>query len=87
MQTKTGRMFRGMWLGVACLGLPPLAVSCSNQKTSEPAKAYNNRGISYEDKGDHDKAIADFTEAIRLDPNDAKPTTTGPLLHQEGRIR
>ena len=27
-----------------------------------------NRGFAYEEKGDHDKAIADYTEAIRLDP-------------------
>ena len=31
--------------------------------------AYNTRGMSYAEKGDYDRAIADFTEAIRLDPN------------------
>ena len=33
---------------------------------------YYGRGCSYAKKGDHDKAIADFTEAIRLNPKDAE---------------
>ena len=28
----------------------------------------NNRGTDYGDKGEHDKAIADYEEAIRLNP-------------------
>ena len=45
--------------------------------------AFNNRGPAYSDKGDIDHAIADFNEAIRLDPKyarafktEAAPTTT-----------
>jgi tetratricopeptide (TPR) repeat protein len=30
---------------------------------------YNNRGTAYNSKGDHDRAIQDFSEAIRLSPN------------------
>ena len=30
--------------------------------------AYNNRGIAWDAKGDNDRAIADYNEAIRLDP-------------------
>jgi tetratricopeptide (TPR) repeat protein len=30
---------------------------------------YNNRGSAYDDKGDYDRAIQDFNEAIDLDPN------------------
>jgi tetratricopeptide (TPR) repeat protein len=33
--------------------------------------AYNRGGIAYDDKGEHDRAIADFDEAIRLDPKSA----------------
>ena len=32
------------------------------------ALAYNNRGVAWSVKKDYDRAIADFTEAIRLDP-------------------
>ena len=35
------------------------------------AWAFNNRGSAYGRKGDYDRAIADSTEAIRLDPKDA----------------
>src|SRR3569833_704776 len=30
---------------------------------------YNNRGLAWMAKGDMDRAIADFDEAVRLDPN------------------
>ena len=50
-------------------------IGCTNvlnrgarETQSDRATAYNNRGWSYSDKGDHDRAIADFDEAIRLDP-------------------
>ncbi|MGI9404014.1 MAG: tetratricopeptide repeat protein [Hyphomicrobium sp.] len=32
------------------------------------AIAYNNRGNAYEQKGEHDRAIADFTKAIKIKP-------------------
>jgi tetratricopeptide (TPR) repeat protein len=32
--------------------------------------AYNNRGAAYVDKGEFDRSIPDFDEAIRLSPND-----------------
>jgi len=35
------------------------------------AKAYDSRGIAYAKKADYDRAIADFSAAIRLDPNNA----------------
>jgi len=33
------------------------------------ATFYNNRGAAYDDKRDYDRAIPDYTEAIRLNPN------------------
>jgi tetratricopeptide (TPR) repeat protein len=30
---------------------------------------YNSRGVAYDDKGNYERAIQDFSEAIRLDPN------------------
>jgi lipoprotein NlpI len=35
------------------------------------AAAFNNRGIAYDDKKDFDRALADYNEAIRLNPKDA----------------
>ena len=32
------------------------------------AVAYNSRGTAFDDKGDHDSAIADYTKALSLDP-------------------
>jgi len=33
--------------------------------------AYNGRGNVYYSKRDYDRAIADYTEAIKINPNDA----------------
>ncbi len=30
--------------------------------------AYNNRGIAYDEKGQYDKAISDYTKAIGINP-------------------
>ena len=40
-----------------------------DQAQSEHAIAFNNRGTAYNDKGQYDRAIQDFDQAIRLDPN------------------
>ncbi len=38
---------------------------------ADDAKDYFNRGLTWEEKGEYDKAIGDYTEALRLsDPND-----------------
>jgi len=34
--------------------------------------AYNNRGNAWYRRGDFDRAIKDFVQAIRLDPKDAQ---------------
>ena len=38
---------------------------------SNDAIGYVNRGISYAEQGEYDRAIRDFDQALRLDPNDA----------------
>ena len=43
------------------------AVGLSRNRTRKAA-FYFNRGVEWTNKGEHDKAIADFTEAIRIDP-------------------
>jgi len=47
------------------------AIGSSRVQGRELALVYFNRGIEYAAKGDDDRAIADFTAAIRLDPKDA----------------
>jgi Flp pilus assembly protein TadD len=47
-------------------------------KASQPAVPGHNRGIAYANKGELDKAIADFTELIRLDP-------TGEAYYDRGK--
>jgi tetratricopeptide (TPR) repeat protein len=38
------------------------------ERASNRASAYTNRGVEYRTKGDLDRAIADHSEAIRLNP-------------------
>jgi tetratricopeptide (TPR) repeat protein len=44
----------------------------SDKETKENlASAFFNRGLAHVDKGQHDRAIRDFDQVIKLDPNDA----------------
>ena len=45
--------------------------------------AYCNRGVAYEKEGEHDKAIADCTEAIRLNPKLPCVFQPGPRLREK----
>lgn len=42
-----------------------------NESSSNRAEAFNNRGFAFAFEHDYDRAIADHTEAIRLDPENA----------------
>lgn len=42
-----------------------------SEKPEEMARAYGNRGVAYENKGDHDHAAHDYEESVRLDPTSA----------------
>jgi lipoprotein NlpI len=57
------------------------------QGRGEPAKndaiACNNRGLAYRDKGDLDRAVADFNEAIRLDPEFALAYNNRGLAYRD----
>src|ERR1700730_10781316 len=51
------------------------------------AIAYYNRGIAYKAKGDLDRAIADYSEALRLDPKDAFAyTNRGSAYYAKGDL-
>ena len=56
-------------LTVLALTLCILSSGCD----SRSAPAYNNRGIAYRQQGEFEKAIADLTKAIELDPVVAAP--------------
>jgi len=56
-----------------------------NSGAGRPSVNYNSRGGAYREKGDRDRAIADFTEAIRLDPKDWYPYhNRGLAYHDKG---
>jgi tetratricopeptide (TPR) repeat protein len=47
-----------------------LAITAGDLSSQDLAHAYTNRGLAYAAIGDNDRAIQDFDEAIRLNPND-----------------
>jgi membrane associated rhomboid family serine protease len=51
----------------ACTAL----IESSQERARDRAFAYNNRGDAWLAKGDNDRAIADYSEAIQLDPKKA----------------
>jgi tetratricopeptide (TPR) repeat protein len=56
-----------------------------NSGEGRPSINYNFRGVAYYRKGDTDRAIADFTEAIRLDPKNATThNKRGVAYHRKG---
>src|SRR5262249_46823091 len=51
------------------------------------AAVYNNRGFEDRTKGDLDRAIADYNEAIRADPERAEPyNNRGRVHHVKGDL-
>src|SRR5262245_27477302 len=48
---------------------------------SGAAWAYVNRGVAYSDKGDQDRAITDFTTAIRINPRAAEAYNSRGIAH------
>jgi tetratricopeptide (TPR) repeat protein len=47
-------------------------IQSSQDRARDRAFAYNNRGDAWLAKGDNDRAIADYSEAVRLDPKKAE---------------
>src|SRR5665647_401158 len=43
-------------------------INAASTSAEDRAAAYNNRGIAWKDKGDVNRAIADYSESIRLNP-------------------
>ena len=61
--------------------------NCTEDIRLDPnnALAYNNRGVAKSDLGDHYGAISDYSEAIRLNPND--PDNTSIYYYNRGRAK
>ncbi|MGD0421710.1 MAG: tetratricopeptide repeat protein [Xanthobacteraceae bacterium] len=51
----------------------PSLTSGRRSNSIQDKSTSNNRGHVYADKGDYNRAIADYTEAILLDPNYERP--------------
>lgn len=49
------------------------AIASGREKGHALSVDYNNRGVEYLHKGDNDRAIADYSEAIRVDPHYGQP--------------
>ena len=47
------------------------------------ATTYNNLGLAYSTKGEYDKAIDDFTEVIRLEPEAPDGFTLRALAYRQ----
>ena len=47
------------------------AIESGKLSTSNLAITFSNRGLLYQDKGNYDRAIQDFDQAIRLNPSGA----------------
>ncbi len=50
-------------------------VQDSSESAKDRAAAFTNRGLAYRNKEDYDRALADYTQAIRLDPTSARAYT------------
>jgi tetratricopeptide (TPR) repeat protein len=62
---------------------PNLQARYAAQNRALSAWIHTARGSAYESKGEHDKAIADYTEAIRLNPRDADARHGRGLAYQK----
>ena len=51
-----------------------------NERKVNFAIAYYNRGVGYQKKGDHAKAIADFTRSMKINASDPKTFRRAALL-------
>jgi tetratricopeptide (TPR) repeat protein len=57
-------------------------IQAGRQLLDRLATAYNNRGVAYRIKGEYDKSIDDFNEAIRLRPSFANAFNNRGVAHR-----
>jgi tetratricopeptide (TPR) repeat protein len=56
-------------LGLALAAFSGVVFIFAEQQKDKLAAAFFDRGVVYEMKGDYQRAIADYNEALRIDPN------------------
>jgi tetratricopeptide (TPR) repeat protein len=61
---------------VAVVGLSFLLVKAVAAGRHHAAETFNQRGNSYAKKGEYDRAIQDFDQALKVNSNDADALTT-----------
>ena len=61
------------------------AIKSGKLSNADLAATYYNRGIEWRNKRDNDRAIADYTEALRLDPKDASAYNNRGLIWRDKR--
>src|SRR5882724_4269307 len=63
------------------------AIGAADQNPQHLAVAHNNRGLAFRAKGDIARALADYDEAVRLDPDYAGAfNNRGVTLHDKGEL-
>jgi tetratricopeptide (TPR) repeat protein len=60
------------------------AIASGQYMTQNLATLYTSRGLAYEVTGQHDHAIQDFEQAMRLDPKFARGDRTDPVVVGDG---
>ena len=65
-EAQLGLSAAGLQRGVLAAAVP---AAVPIQAPLSGATAYNDRGVAYADKGEYDRAIQDYDQAIRLNPN------------------
>ena len=58
------------------------AISSGDLSDENLATIFNNRGFAYHEKGEYDRAIADYDRAIQLNPDDAYPLSNRGNAHE-----
>jgi tetratricopeptide (TPR) repeat protein len=58
------------------------AVIQSAQEPEKLATAFDNRGVAYKHKGQHDRALQDYEQAIRLNPSNANAYNNRGVIYR-----
>ena len=62
-------------------------IKAGREKGDKLAEVFNNRGVAYRLKGDHERAIADYGQAIRLNARFAAAYNNRGVANDQGRVR